>query len=230
MTGTSASGYRCLITDHEPWSKPHLSSNCTSVLLTKSLVICANCGLPGAGYCTSKSSCGNAPKSCIVTGFSIAVTYVPLVSQCAEITSIAFGFSIVWDMLRKPWTNSFSSIAFIGLPWPRNNTGILEVSESSSVNLFKLLSFAIEPVWGSAAAAAKNCFLFMSSILLPLFVTSSQKTGVFKSREFADELLILKRGNIHEKIKVYRSTDRLCHQAGRDWYTRRGSVPQNGNQ
>src|SRR5690606_3574343 len=169
MTGTSASGYRCLITDHEPWSKPHLSSNCTSVLLTKSLVNCANCGLPGAGYCTSKSSCGNPPKSCIVTGFSIAVTYVPLVSQCAEITSIAFGFSIVWDKLRKPWTNSFSSIAFIGLPWPRNNTGILEVSESSSVNLFKLLSFAIEPVRGSAAAAAKNCFLFMSSIFLPLF-------------------------------------------------------------
>jgi len=61
-------------------------------------------------------------------------------------------------------------------------------------------------------------------------LTSSQKTGVFKSREFADELLILKRGNIHEKIKVYRSADRLCHQAGRDRYASRGSVPKNGDQ
>ncbi len=33
-----------------------------------------------------------------------------------------------------------------------------------------------------------------------------------------------------KKIKVYRGADRLCHQAGRDRYTRRGSVPQNGNQ
>src|SRR5690606_25758489 len=61
-------------------------------------------------------------------------------------------------------------------------------------------------------------------------MTSPLKTGAFKNREFVYELLILNRRNIHEKIKVYRSTDRLCHQAGRDWYTRRGSVPQNGNQ
>src|SRR5690606_23687193 len=73
------------------------------------------------------------------------------------------------DMLRKAWTNSFSSIAFIGLPWPRNNSGILEVSDNLSVNFFKLLSFAIERVSVSAAAAAINCFLFMSSIFLPLF-------------------------------------------------------------
>src|SRR5690606_18645819 len=61
-------------------------------------------------------------------------------------------------------------------------------------------------------------------------LTSPLKTGAFKIREKRIELLILNRRNIHEKIKVYRSADRLCHQAGRDRYTRRGSVPQNGNQ
>lgn len=60
--------------------------------------------------------------------------------------------------------------------------------------------------------------------------TSPLKTGAFKSREFVYELLILNGRNIHEKIKVYRSADRLCHQAGRDRYASRGSVPQNGNQ
>src|SRR5690606_40280262 len=61
-----------------------------------------------------------------------------------------------------------------------------------------------------------------------VFLTSPLKTGAFKNREFSNELLILNGRNIHEKIKVYRSADRLCHQAGRDRYTRGGSVPQNG--
>lgn len=45
-------------------------------------------------------------------------------------------------------------------------------------------------------------------------MTSPQKTGAFKSREFGYELLILKGRKNDEKIKVYRSTDRLCDQTG----------------
>lgn len=44
-------------------------------------------------------------------------------------------------------------------------------------------------------------------------LTSSQKTGVFKSREFGIELLILNRRKNDEKIEIYRSSDRLCDQA-----------------
>jgi hypothetical protein len=55
-------------------------------------------------------------------------------------------------------------------------------------------------------------------------VTSPQKTGAFKSREFGYELLILKGRKNDEKIKVYRSTDRLCDQTVRDRYPRGRSV------
>ena len=44
-------------------------------------------------------------------------------------------------------------------------------------------------------------------------LTSSLKTGVFKSREFGIELLILNRRKNDEKIEIYRSSNRLCDQA-----------------
>lgn len=61
----------------------------------------------------------------MVFGRSIAVTYVPRVSQCAEMHRIAAGFgsrpaSCFHDLL-----NGLSSIAFIGLPCPTKRTGIL---------------------------------------------------------------------------------------------------------
>lgn len=90
-------------------------------------------GLPGAGYCTSKSARGKPPKSWMVRGFSIAVTKVPFVSQCAEMQRIALGRGIVSAIFRKPVTKSFSSMAFIGLPWPANRTGIGEVVSKERV-------------------------------------------------------------------------------------------------
>lgn len=61
-------------------------------------------------------------------------------------------------------------------------------------------------------------------------MTYPQKTGAFKSREFGYELLILKGRKSDEKIKVYRSTDRLCDQTVRDRYPRGGSLQKNGYQ
>mgnify|MGYP001443634348 CR=1 FL=1 len=46
----------------------------------------------------------------------MAVTSVPRVSQWALTTRMAWGLGSVDPMLRNPATNSFSSIAFIGLP------------------------------------------------------------------------------------------------------------------
>jgi hypothetical protein len=37
---------------------------------------------------------------------------------------MAVGFGMVWPMFFHPSVNSFSSIAFMGLPCPTNNTGI----------------------------------------------------------------------------------------------------------
>jgi hypothetical protein len=42
-----------------------------------------------------------------------------------------------------PATNSFSSMAFIGLPWPRNSTGIFGVLRKGAVILFIELYFII---------------------------------------------------------------------------------------
>ena len=47
-----------------------------------------------------------------------------------------------------------------------------------------------------------------------IFLTSPRKTGAFKSREFGIELLILKRRNPNEKIKVYGGPDCFCDQTG----------------
>jgi hypothetical protein len=46
---------------------------------------------------------------------------------------IALGFGMVAAMFRKPRTNSFSSIAFIGFPCPRNKAGICCEGAKASV-------------------------------------------------------------------------------------------------
>src|SRR4051812_16774132 len=97
----------------------------------------------------------------MVCGFSIAVTKVPLVSQCALTHTIAFGFGIVLPMFLNPATNSFSSMAFIGLPWPRNSTGIFSVLLKGSVILFNAFSFIAARANGNTAIDFINCFLFM---------------------------------------------------------------------
>ena len=57
----------------------------------------------------------------------MAVTSVPRVIQCAETHKIALGLGIKAACWRKPATNSFSSMAFIGLPWPKKSTGMRSV-------------------------------------------------------------------------------------------------------
>ena len=79
---------------------------------------------PGAGYCASKSALGNPPKSCIVFGLAIVVTLVVLVSQCADIDNIACGLGSCLPSFLQLLLNSLSSMAFIGLPWPINITGM----------------------------------------------------------------------------------------------------------
>ena len=93
----------------------------------------------------------------------MAVTKVPFVSQCAETQRIALGLGIPFATFLNPVTNSFSSMAFIGLPWPRNNTGILSVLRKVDVILFSSFSF-IEAAKGVIAMDFRNCFLF---IILP---------------------------------------------------------------
>src|ERR1019366_5698191 len=84
----------------------------------------ASSGLPGAGYCTSNNSLGNPPKSCIVSGKSIAVIFVPRLSQWAETTNIAFGVGISFASFAQLSLNWLCSIPFMGEPWPINKTGI----------------------------------------------------------------------------------------------------------
>ena len=55
----AASGNACRSTDQVPWSIPQESTSApTQVGLTMSLTSSASSGSPGAGYCTSNSSCG----------------------------------------------------------------------------------------------------------------------------------------------------------------------------
>ena len=112
--------------DQVPWSSPQSD---LSYLTFKSFsfvdMAWASSGLPGAGYSTWNSFWGNPPKSCIVLGLLIAVTKTPLVSQWAEILSIALGFGKAFPNWFHNNVCLLFSIAFMGLPWPTNTTGIL---------------------------------------------------------------------------------------------------------
>src|SRR5436190_12289919 len=62
----------------------------------------------------------------MVFGFSIAVTAVPSVYQCAETHRIALGLGIDSPSFRQVSVYLLRSSVFIGLPCPKNTTGILE--------------------------------------------------------------------------------------------------------
>ena len=62
-------------------------------------------------------------------------------SQCAETQSTALGLVISLPIFLNPATNSFSSMAFIGLPCPRNSTGIFSVLPKGEVILFSSFNF-----------------------------------------------------------------------------------------
>jgi hypothetical protein len=60
----------------------------------------------------------------MASGNAVAVTCVPLVSQWAEMQRIALGLE---NFLANVYPNSLSplsSMAFIGLPWAKNEAGI----------------------------------------------------------------------------------------------------------
>src|SRR6266849_1291833 len=62
----------------------------------------------------------------MVFGFSIAVTAVPSVYQCADTHRMALGFGIDLPSWRQASVYWLRSSVFIGLPWPKNTTGILD--------------------------------------------------------------------------------------------------------
>src|SRR3990170_362175 len=60
----------------------------------------------------------------MVRGRSIAVTAVPRVVQCADTARIALGFGTDSPRRRQAAVYRFCSSVFIGLPCPKNTTGI----------------------------------------------------------------------------------------------------------
>jgi hypothetical protein len=74
---------------------------------------------------------------------------------------MALGRGIVSPAFFQPSVNSFTSIAFIGLPCPTNKTGMRSVVLNFSVILSKSLGVIIAPAVVIAANACKN---FLRSI------------------------------------------------------------------
>src|SRR6266568_5530581 len=73
----------------------------------------------------------------MVFGFSIAVTAVPSVYQCADMHRMALGFGIELPSRRQDSVYWLRSSVFIGLPWPKNTLGILELSRRVAVVLMR---------------------------------------------------------------------------------------------
>src|SRR6266849_1087219 len=62
----------------------------------------------------------------MVLGLSIAVPAVPSVYQCADTHRMALGFGIDLPSFRQASVYWLRSKVFMGLPWPKNTTGILD--------------------------------------------------------------------------------------------------------
>src|SRR6267154_2412270 len=63
----------------------------------------------------------------MVLGSRIAVTAVPSVYQCADTHRMALGFEIELPSRRQASVYWLRSRVFMGLPWPKNTTGILDL-------------------------------------------------------------------------------------------------------
>src|SRR4051812_32672017 len=99
----------------------------------------------------------------MVLGKSIAVILVPLVNQCADITSTALGVGISFAICVHRRLNSVSSIPFMGEPCPTNRTGITcSCSGKSLVNLLNAGNVAI-PI-ALVAIVFMNCFLSIEQL------------------------------------------------------------------
>src|SRR5206468_5775182 len=70
----------------------------------------------------------------ITRGFGIAVTAVPLMSQCAEMQRIARGRGNDCPKLRHAAVKRLSSRVFIGLPCPMNAAGMGALMDRLSCN------------------------------------------------------------------------------------------------
>src|SRR5258708_35643760 len=70
-------------------------------------------------------------------GFSIAVTAVPSVYQCADMHRMALGFGMELPSHRQDSVYWLRSSVFIGLPCPKHTTGILEFSRRIAVVLLR---------------------------------------------------------------------------------------------
>src|SRR6266705_1148102 len=71
----------------------------------------------------------------MVFGLSIAVTAVPSVYQCADTHRMASGFGIESPSRRQDSVYWLRSKAFMGLPWPKNTTGILDLLRCIGMSL-----------------------------------------------------------------------------------------------
>jgi hypothetical protein len=60
----------------------------------------------------------------MVFGFSMQPTYVPSVSQWAEITIMAWGLGSRFPQALRLLVKSLSRMMFNGEPWPMNKVGI----------------------------------------------------------------------------------------------------------
>src|ERR1043165_80441 len=109
---------------HAPWSSPLLAS-----LVTGSAINFSSLGIseraPFTGYSTANNFSGNPPKSWYVERFSAAVTWIPFVSQCAEITRMAETFLNCFPRLFRSAVYWFSAIAFMGEPWLTKRAGVI---------------------------------------------------------------------------------------------------------
>src|SRR6266853_6496724 len=63
----------------------------------------------------------------MVFGLPIAVTAVPSVYQCADTHKMALGFGIELPSRREDSVYWLRSRVFLGLPWPKKTTGILDL-------------------------------------------------------------------------------------------------------
>lgn len=136
-----ASGYKCISTLQVPWSSPHSKSSETVDCPSSFWISWTQCKLPGAGYETHKVHLETLQNHEWWLEGPMAVIFVPCVSQCADTHSIALGFGSDFPICCQCWLNTFCSMAFIGLPWPKNKMGICWVVANCSAILWRSLRF-----------------------------------------------------------------------------------------
>src|SRR5262249_16567805 len=100
----------------------------------------------------------------MVSGVGAVLTNVPRVSQCADTTRIAFGFSVTdFPIALQLRVYELSSSAFIGLPCPTKNTGIFDVELNESVIFFSSCKFIALAANGNKVTPLINFLRFIKA-------------------------------------------------------------------